>query len=158
MFWAVITVQSGITLIRIGIPGINPASALQNTKAALSGVQAAQAYVHDNALTEAANASNAATNRGADDPKAAKGATNTIGITASYGSQSSKSETRTDSRQSQGSTLTAGQNLSITATGKNNAAQSGDITISGSQVTRGQARLLLIIGRYLMWKTFLSLY
>jgi filamentous hemagglutinin len=117
-------------------------SALQNTKAALSGVQAAQAYAHDNALTEAANATNAATNRGADDPKAAKGATNTIGITASYGSQSSKSETRTDSRQSQGSTLTAGQNLSITATGKNNAAQSGDITISGSQLKAGKDVML----------------
>ncbi|WP_435954718.1 hemagglutinin repeat-containing protein [Dryocola sp. BD626] len=117
-------------------------SALQNTKAALSGVQAAQAYAHDNALTEAANASNAATNRGADDPKAAKGATNTIGITASYGSQSSKSETRTDSRRSQGSTLTAGQNLSITATGKNNATQSGDITISGSQLKAGKDLML----------------
>ncbi|MBH2947481.1 hemolysin, partial [Serratia ureilytica] len=40
---------------------------------------------------------------------AAQGATNTMGISASYGSQSSKNETRTASRQSQGSTLTAGQ-------------------------------------------------
>ena len=61
-----------------------------------------------------------------------------MGISASYGSQSSKSETRTDSRQSQGSTLTAGQNLSITATGKNHNAQSGDITITGSQLKAGK--------------------
>ncbi|HHK5943217.1 TPA: hemagglutinin repeat-containing protein, partial [Serratia marcescens] len=96
-------------------------TALQNTKAALSGVQAAQAAELDKLNTEAG-----------------KGATNTVGISASYGSQSSKSETRTDSRQSQGSTLTAGQNLSITATGKNHNAQSGDITITGSQLKAGK--------------------
>ncbi|MGU9760052.1 hemagglutinin repeat-containing protein [Serratia marcescens] len=96
-------------------------NALQNTKAALSGVQAAQAVELDKLNTDAG-----------------KGATNTVGISASYGSQSSKSETRTDSRQSQGSTLTAGQNLSITATGKNHNAQSGDITITGSQLKAGK--------------------
>ncbi|MEN5281878.1 hemagglutinin repeat-containing protein, partial [Serratia marcescens] len=96
-------------------------SALQNTKAALSGVQAAQAAELDKLNTDAG-----------------KGATNTVGISASYGSQSSKSETRTDSRQSQGSTLTAGQNLSITATGKSHNAQSGDITITGSQLKAGK--------------------
>ncbi|WP_447885274.1 hemagglutinin repeat-containing protein [Serratia fonticola] len=96
-------------------------NALQNTKAALSGVQAAQAWERDNALTASA-----------------QGATNTVGISASYGSQSSKSETRTDSSQSQGSTLTAGQNLSITATGKNQAEQSGDIAIAGSQLKAGK--------------------
>ncbi|CAI1642369.1 Filamentous hemagglutinin [Serratia grimesii] len=113
-------------------------SALQNTKAALSGVQAAQAYSRDNALTASAEAKNAAAGLSADDPKAAQGATNTVGVSASYGSQSSKSETRTDSRQSQGSTLTAGQNLSITATGKNHGAQSGDIAITGSQLKAGK--------------------
>ncbi len=61
-----------------------------------------------------------------------------MGISASYGSQSSKSETRTDSRQSQGSTLTAGQNLSITASGKNHNAQSGDIVVTGSQLKAGK--------------------
>ncbi|WP_205418439.1 hemagglutinin repeat-containing protein, partial [Klebsiella pneumoniae] len=60
------------------------------------------------------------------------------GISASYGSQSSKSETRTDSHQSQGSTLTAGQNLSITARGKNHNAQSGDIVVTGSQLKAGK--------------------
>ncbi|GAB2948249.1 hemagglutinin repeat-containing protein [Hafnia psychrotolerans] len=112
--------------------------ALQNTKAALSGVQAAQAYARDNALTEAADAKNAAAGLSPDNPDAAKGATNTVGISASYGSQSSKSETRTDSRQSQGSTLTAGQNLSVTATGKRNTAESGNIAISGSQLKAGK--------------------
>ncbi len=96
-------------------------NALQNTKAALSGVQAAQAVELDKLNTDAG-----------------KGATNTVGISASYGSQSSKSETRTDSSQSQGSTLTAGQNLSITATGKNHNAQSGDIAITGSQLKAGK--------------------
>ncbi|CAI0889464.1 hemagglutinin repeat-containing protein [Serratia entomophila] len=96
-------------------------SALQNTKAALSGVQAAQAVELDKLNTDAG-----------------KGATNTVGISASYGSQSSKSETRTDSRQSQGSTLTAGQNLSITAQGNNHSAQSGDIAIAGSQLKAGK--------------------
>ncbi|WP_211130244.1 hemagglutinin repeat-containing protein [Serratia surfactantfaciens] len=96
-------------------------NALQNTKAALSGVQAAQAVELDKLNTDAG-----------------KGATNTVGISVSYGSQSSKSETRTDSRQSQGSTLTAGQNLSITATGKSHNAQSGDITITGSQLKAGK--------------------
>lgn len=117
-------------------------SALQNTKAALSGAQAAQAYARDNALNEAAEAKNAVAGLKPGDKGAAQGATNTVGVTASYGSQSSKSETRTDSRQSQGSTLTAGQNLSITATGKNNAAQSGDIAISGSQLKAGKDLVL----------------
>ncbi|MGQ5836337.1 hemagglutinin repeat-containing protein [Serratia sp. IR-2025] len=112
-------------------------NALQNTKAALSGVQAAQAWERDNALTASAEAKNAAAGLQPGDEGAAQGATNTVGISASYGSQSSKSETRTDSRQSQGSTLTAGQNLSITATGKNHNAQSGDITITGSQLKAG---------------------
>ncbi|MGL1810176.1 UNVERIFIED_CONTAM: filamentous hemagglutinin N-terminal domain-containing protein, partial [Serratia marcescens] len=96
-------------------------NALQNTKAALSGVQAAQAVELDKLNTDTG-----------------KGATNTVGISASYGSQSSKSETRTDSRQSQGSTLTAGQNLSITAQGNNHSAQSGDIAIAGSQLKAGK--------------------
>uniref|UniRef100_UPI0007899975 hemagglutinin repeat-containing protein n=1 Tax=Erwinia persicina TaxID=55211 RepID=UPI0007899975 len=113
-------------------------NALQNTKAALSGVQAAQAWARDDALTGAADAKNAAAGLQSGDKGAAQGATNTVGVTASWGSQSSKSETRTDSHQSQGSTLSAGQNLSITATGKNNAAQSGDIAISGSQLKAGK--------------------
>ncbi|WP_230507142.1 hemagglutinin repeat-containing protein, partial [Serratia montpellierensis] len=113
-------------------------NALQNTKAALSGVQAAQAWERDNALTASAEAKNAAAGLQPGDEDAAQGATNTVGISASYGSQSSKSETRTDSRQSQGSTLTAGQNLSITATGKSHNAQSGDITITGSQLKAGK--------------------
>lgn len=112
--------------------------ALQNTKAALSGVQAAQAWERDNALTASAEAKNAAAGLQPGDKGAAQGATNTVGISASYGSQSSKSETRTDSRQSQGSTLTARQNMSITATGKNNTAHSGDITIAGSRLKAGK--------------------
>ncbi|EMZ9414931.1 hemagglutinin repeat-containing protein [Serratia marcescens] len=113
-------------------------NALQNTKAALSGVQAAQAWERDNELTASAEAKNAAAGLQPGDEGAAQGATNTVGISASYGSQSSKSETRTDSHQSQGSTLTAGQNLSITASGKNHNAQSGDIVVTGSQLKAGK--------------------
>ncbi|MBK0003574.1 hemagglutinin repeat-containing protein [Erwinia sp. S38] len=112
-------------------------SALQNTQAALSGVQAAQALERDGLVTEAANASNAAAGLQSGDNGAAQGATNTVGISASYGSQSSKSETHSESRQSQGSTLTAGQNLSINATGKNQTGGSGDITLSGSALKAG---------------------
>ncbi|MBN5215716.1 hemagglutinin repeat-containing protein [Serratia ureilytica] len=92
-------------------------NALQNTKAALSGVQAAQAQAKGDLMG---------------DDKAAG-----FGVSASLGSQSSKSETRTESSLSQGSSLTAGQNLSVTATGKNLTGQSGDIHITGSQLKAG---------------------
>ncbi|WP_313656143.1 hemagglutinin repeat-containing protein, partial [Pantoea sp.] len=125
--------QSGLTLALSGAAGsaLNTAvsnaqqarkagdgrvSALQNTQAALNGVQAAQAAEQDSLQN------------------GGEGGTNSIGVSASYGSQSSKSETRTESSQSQGSTLTAGRNLNVTATDKNGTAQSGDISITGSQL------------------------
>ncbi len=43
-----------------------------------------------------------------------KGTTQSQSVSASYGSQSSKSETRTESSQSKGSTLTVGRNLTVT--------------------------------------------
>ncbi|ELR5203434.1 hemagglutinin repeat-containing protein [Providencia rettgeri] len=115
-------------------------SALQNTKAVLSGVQAQQAYELDGLKTDAANAHNLANNLKPGDEGYQKGATNTVGVSVSYGSQSSKSETHTDSRQSQGSTLNAGQNLSITATGKNKDSNpdSGNITVVGSELKAGK--------------------
>lgn len=115
-------------------------SALQNTKAVLSGVQAQQAYELDGLKTDAANAHNAAGNYKPGDKDYQKGATNTVGVSVSYGSQSSKSETHTDSRHSQGSTLNAGQNLSITATGKNKDSnpESGNITVVGSELKAGK--------------------
>ncbi|WWE19278.1 hemagglutinin repeat-containing protein [Pantoea agglomerans] len=109
-------------------------SALQNTQAALNGVQAAQM---DGLNTAAADAHNAAGDLKPGQDGYQAGSTNTIGVSASYGSQSSKSETRTESSQSQGSTLTAGRNLTVTATGKNGTAQSGDISITGSQMKAG---------------------
>jgi len=112
-------------------------SALQNTQAALNGVQAAQAVQMDGLNTAAADARNAAAGRSPGDKDYETGATNTVGVSATYGSQSSKSETRTESSQSQGSTLTAGRNLNVTATGKNGTAQSGDISITGSQLKAG---------------------
>ncbi|MDT0177401.1 hemagglutinin repeat-containing protein, partial [Enterobacter sp. BRE11] len=112
-------------------------SALQNTQAALNGVQAAQAVQMDGLNTAAADARNAAAGRSPGNKDYETGATSTVGVSASFGSQSSKSETRTESSQSQGSTLTAGRNLNVTATGKNGAAQSGDISITGSQLKAG---------------------
>ncbi|GAA2307186.1 hemagglutinin repeat-containing protein [Glycomyces scopariae] len=97
-------------------------NALQNTKAALSGVQAAQAQAKGDLIG---------------DDKAAG-----FGVSASLGSQSSKSETHTESNLSQGSTLTAGQTLSVTATGKNHTGQSGDIRITGSQLKAGRETTL----------------
>lgn len=85
-------------------------AALQGMKAALSGVQAAQAGT---LATENAGDQNA------------------IGVSLSYGSQSSKSEQTTTQTQSQGSTLTAGNNLNIHATGT-------DINVQGSQLQAGK--------------------
>ncbi|KDA94142.1 hemagglutinin repeat-containing protein, partial [Pantoea agglomerans] len=112
-------------------------SALQNTQAALNGVQAAQAAQMDGLNTAAADAHNAAGDLKPGQDGYQAGSTNTIGVSASYGSQSSKRETRTESSQSKGSTLTAGRNLTVTATGKNGTAQSGDISIAGSQLKAG---------------------
>ncbi|TSH80146.1 hemagglutinin repeat-containing protein [Pantoea sp. paga] len=112
-------------------------SALQNTQAALNGVQAAQAAQMDGLNTAAADAHNAAGDLRPGQDGYQAGSTNTIGVSASYGSQSSKSEARTESSQSQGSTLTAGRNLTVTATGKNGTAQSGNISIAGSQLKAG---------------------
>ncbi len=113
-------------------------SALQNTKAALSGIQAVQAYRYDNAQTEAANAKNTDAGLKEGDKGAAEGATNTIGISASYGSQSSKSETRTESHQAQGTWIMSGKNLSVVASGQKPGARSGDIAITGSMLKAGQ--------------------
>ncbi|MCX2194259.1 hemagglutinin repeat-containing protein [Pantoea agglomerans] len=146
--------QSGLTLALSGAAGsaLNTAvssaqqarksgdgrvSALQNTQAALNGVQAAQAYQMDGLNTASADAHNAAGDLKPGQDGYQEGSTNTIGVSASYGSQSSKSETRTESSQSKGSTLTAGRNLTVTATGKNGTAQSGDISITGSQLKAG---------------------
>ncbi|WP_397322990.1 hemagglutinin repeat-containing protein [Pantoea agglomerans] len=146
--------QSGLTLALSGAAGsaLNTAvssaqqarksgggrvSALQNTQAALNGVQAAQAAQMDGLNTAAADAHNAAGDLKPGQDGYQAGSTNTIGVSASYGSQSSKRETRTESSQSKGSTLTVGRNLTITATGKNGTAQSGDISIAGSQLKAG---------------------
>ncbi len=88
-------------------------AALQGTKAALSGVQAVQAA----RLAEA---------QGADPAN-----NNMVGISISYGSQSSTSTQNSGQSTAQGSSLTAGNNLSIRAT-------EGDITVQGSQLQAGK--------------------
>ena len=119
--------QSGLTLALSGTVGsmvngavatANDASressgrlqALQGMKAALGGVQAAQAA----SLAEAG---------------AAQGSM--MGVNLSYGSQSSRSEQTSKQTRSQGSTLTAGNNLTINATGT-------DINVQGSQLQAGK--------------------
>ncbi|WP_425249251.1 hemagglutinin repeat-containing protein [Enterobacter asburiae] len=89
-------------------------AALQGTQAALSGVQAGQAVALDQA-------------KGSSD----KGNNNTIGVSASIGSQSSKSSSHMESETTTGSTLSAGNNVTIKATGS-------DITVAGSQIKAGK--------------------
>ncbi len=93
--------------------------ALQGVKAALSGVQAAQAARMDQAL-------------GADESN-----TNTVGISLSYGSQSSKSTQYSEQNTAQGSTLNAGRDLSVIATGSGARGADGDLTVEGSQLKAG---------------------
>ncbi|EQB8067554.1 hemagglutinin repeat-containing protein [Escherichia coli] len=98
--------------------------ALQGGKAALSGAQAVQA------------------GRLADAQGADAGNNNTVGISLSYGSQSSKSEQQSEQTVAKGSTLTAGNNLSIQATGSGVKGVDGDLTIQGSQIKAGNNVLL----------------
>ncbi|MCV6805419.1 hemagglutinin repeat-containing protein, partial [Achromobacter ruhlandii] len=88
--------------------------------------------------TQAADARNAAAGVAPGDKDAAQGATNTIGVSLSYGSQSSRSETRSESQQAQGSTLNAARSVSIAATGTGGAAGSGDIALVGARLKAGQ--------------------
>ncbi len=98
--------------------------ALQGVKAALSGAQAVQA------------------GRLADAQGADAGNNNTVGISLSYGSQSSKSEQQSEQTVAKGSALTAGNNLSIQATGSGVKGVDGDLTIQGSQIKAGNNVLL----------------
>ncbi|WP_458250333.1 hemagglutinin repeat-containing protein [Escherichia albertii] len=98
--------------------------ALQGVKAALSGAQTVQA----GRLAEA-QGTNAGNN-------------NTVGVSLSYGSQSSKSEQRAEQTVAKGSALTAGNNLSIQATGSGVKGVDGDLTIQGSQIKAGNNVLL----------------
>ncbi|WP_025121277.1 MULTISPECIES: hemagglutinin repeat-containing protein [unclassified Serratia (in: enterobacteria)] len=91
-------------------------TALQGTKAALSGVQAGQALMLEDAKGDMQNA---------------------VGISLSIGAQKSSSTQKQVSDNVTGSTLTAGNNLSVTATGKGSSANSGDVVIAGSQLKAG---------------------
>ncbi|MBS9434690.1 adhesin, partial [Photorhabdus hainanensis] len=132
--------QSGLTVALSGAAGgaVNSAAqtaraarnesdprvkALQNTQAALSGVQAVQA-------------GRLAAAQGSDD----KGNNNLAGVSLSYGRQSSRSEQQHRQTTQQGSHLTAGDNLTITAKGdgKGASGQHGDIRIQGSQLQAGK--------------------
>ena len=99
-------------------------AALQGTKAALSGVQATQA-----ARLAAAQGDSPENN-------------NAIGVSLSYGSQSSTSTQRSEQRTAQGSSLTAGDNLSVVARGSGVKGADGDLTVQGSQLQAGKDVLL----------------
>lgn len=99
-------------------------AALQGTKAALSGVQAAQAA----RLAQA---------QGADPAN-----NNMVGISISYGTQSSTSTQNSGQSTAQGSSLTAGNNLSITASGNGVKGLDGDILVQGSQLQAGKDVIL----------------
>ncbi|MEJ5076495.1 hemagglutinin repeat-containing protein [Erwinia sp. MYb535] len=96
-------------------------AALQQTKAALSGVQAAQA---------ASLASAQSGTPGASD--------NTVGISLSYGSQSSTSTQHSEQVTARGGSLTAGDNVKITANGSGNKGTDGDILLQGTTVQAGK--------------------
>ncbi|MEW7313272.1 hemagglutinin repeat-containing protein [Buttiauxella gaviniae] len=85
-------------------------AALKIAQAAMNGVQADQAMQ----LAEAGG----------------ENGSTAFGISASIGSQSSKSSSHSEQNTATGSTLTAGDHVSITATG-------GDITAIGSQIKAG---------------------
>lgn len=89
-------------------------AALKGTQAILSGVQAGQAAALDQA-------------KGASD----KNNNNTVGVSASLGSQSSKSTSHSEQVTNTGSSLSAGNNVTVTAKGS-------DITLVGSSVKAGQ--------------------
>ncbi|WP_112886951.1 MULTISPECIES: hemagglutinin repeat-containing protein [unclassified Photorhabdus] len=119
--------QSGLTVALSGTSGgalnsaIQTAQAANNEsdsriKAALSGVQAAR-------LADA---------KGGDD----KANNNLIGVSLSYGSQSSRSELKQHQTTQQGSSLMTGDNLTLTAAGTPD--QNGDIRIQGGQLQAGK--------------------
>ncbi|EMM6516278.1 hemagglutinin repeat-containing protein [Enterobacter ludwigii] len=99
-------------------------AALQGVKAALSGVQASQAVRMDEARGDSAENNN------------------TVGVSLSYGSQSSKSTQTSEQTTSKGSSLTAGNNMTVIASGSGQKGQDGDILIQGSQVQAGNDVLL----------------
>lgn len=110
--------------MRRNLPETAGLKTLQGGKAALSGAQAVQA------------------GRLADAQGADVGNNNTVGISLSYGSQSSKSEQQSEQTVAKGSTLTAGNHLSIQATGSGVKGVDGDLTIQGGQIKAGNNVLL----------------
>jgi len=97
------------TLKQAGETDNDRLAALQAVKGALTLGQGAQAVVLDQATGDQ------------------KGNDNTIGVSLSYGSQSSKSTQTSTQTTAKGSSLTAGNNLTVVAT-------DGDLLVHGSQL------------------------
>ncbi|EBV1275491.1 filamentous hemagglutinin N-terminal domain-containing protein [Salmonella enterica subsp. enterica serovar Oranienburg] len=94
--------------------------ALAGVKAALRGVQAGQSLMLNDAQQAAQQAGSG------------EGAPAAFGVTASLGSQSSKSEQKTQTQTVAGSSLNAGHDIHIAATGDGHN-HGGDILVQGGQ-------------------------
>ncbi|MDW8847090.1 hemagglutinin repeat-containing protein [Erwinia sp. MMLR14_017] len=129
--------QSGLTLALSGAAGSALNTAVTQAKSAgdesdgrLAALKGIQAALNGVSATQAARLDGAKGNDAANN--------NTVGVSLSYGSQSSKSQSTLTEKTQQGSTLTAGNNLSIRATGSGVKGESGDITVQGSQLQAGR--------------------
>ncbi|CAM3899405.1 hemagglutinin repeat-containing protein [Rahnella victoriana] len=119
--------QSGLTIALSGAAGSAVNSAVTTAQSVsdesddrLAALKIAQAVMNGASTGQAMELAQATTGD----------ASTAFGISASLGTQSSKSETHSGQNTATGSTLTAGDNLSIIATG-------GDITVIGSQIKAG---------------------
>jgi filamentous hemagglutinin len=119
--------QSGLTIALSGAAGSAVNSAVTTAQSVsdesddrLAALQIAQGVMSGVSTGQAMELAQATTGD----------ASTVFGISASVGTQSSKSESHSGQNTATGSTLTAGDNLSVTATG-------GDITAIGSQIKAG---------------------
>ncbi|MDJ7444054.1 hemagglutinin repeat-containing protein [Salmonella enterica] len=130
--------QSGVTVALSGAVGAALNTTVQNVKQArqtqdgrlqaLGGVKAALSGIQATQAMELNNAQQAAQQAGSGEAAPAA-----FGVTASLGSQSSKSEQKTESHTVSGSSLNAGHDIHIRATG-DGQGHGGDILVQGSQV------------------------
>ncbi|PKE30568.1 filamentous hemagglutinin [Rahnella sp. AA] len=128
---------SGLTLALSGSVGSAASGAVETVQQAkdadsgrLAALEGVQAVLSGAGAVQAGRLSEAQGNDPANN--------NAIGISLSYGSQSSSSSQYSEQHTSQGSTLMAGDNLNITAFGDGIKGSSGDITVQGSQIQTGK--------------------
>ncbi|MEX3019738.1 hemagglutinin repeat-containing protein [Kluyvera sp. STS39-E] len=130
------TKQSGLTLSLSGAVGSALNTAYQTARTArdtddgqlktLQGIKAGLNLEQANQARELAAAKNPGSDMSNND---------SFGINLSYGSNSSKSVTKTQQKTASGSALTAGDNLTLKATGQ---GEQGNIVVQGSQLQAGK--------------------